>query len=113
MYYKRSMNPLFPHPGEVVSARIYALILSSPRLKQQLLPQGLICSPYEILDYHATLVLHDPQGRSATFVRTQRVRFLQDGVSAVLDHCWGDGVLVADYAHSAGVVGESFKDEGR
>ena len=75
-------------PEEVVSARVYAQILTSPRLQRKLLPQGLVSSPYEILDYNVTLTLHDRRGARATFRRRQEVRFLQDGVggawSAVL-----------------------------
>jgi hypothetical protein len=82
-------------------------------LRSRQLTAGPIGSPYEILDYHATLVLDDPEGRRATFHRTQRVRFLQDGVSAILDHFWGDGVQLGGYRHSAGPIGDSFKDAGR
>ena len=102
------------HPAiDVVSPRIYGLILDSKALAARLLPDGLIGSPYEILDYRATLVLHDPEGRRATFRRTQRVRFLQDGVAAILDHFWGDGVQLANYRHTAGPIADSFKDRGR
>jgi hypothetical protein len=99
-------------PGEVVSPVVYSLILTSPYLQQLLLPEGLT-SPYEILDYDATLTLHDQQGRRATFQRTQHIRFLQDGVAGLLDHAWGQGVLVTNYQHSAGQLEESFKDQGR
>src|SRR5438046_31604 len=95
----------------IVSSKIYAKILASP-LGPRLLPDGLETSPYEVLDYEATLVLRDPAGRTATFQRTQRIRFLQDGVSAILDHFWGDGLLLADYSQSAGAIGEAFQDEG-
>jgi len=96
----------------VVSPRVYAQILTSP-IGAQLLPEGLFGSPYEVLDYRSALVLHDHKGRTATFTRTQRIRFLQDGVSAILDHCWGAGLLLAEYRHSGGSIGETFKDEGR
>jgi hypothetical protein len=100
-------------PTSVVSPRIYALILTSPRLQQQLLPQGLITSPYVILNYEATLTLHDGEGSVATVERTQQVRFQQTGVAAILDHLWGDGVGLSEYLNSAGMLRESFKDEGR
>jgi len=100
-------------PSRVVSPKVYALILDSPRLRQTLLPQGMISSPYQVLDYQAVLMLKDPEGREAVFHRTQRVQFLQDGVSAILDHAWGDGVLVTNYLNSAGPLADSFKDEGR
>ncbi len=92
---------------------MYALILTSPRLRRQLLPQGLTTSPYAILDYDATLVLHDGQGSVATVERTQQIRFQQAGVGAILDHFWGDGVGLADYTNTVGAVRESFRDQGR
>jgi hypothetical protein len=39
----------------VVSPRVYALIARMPDLCARLLPEGLIGSPYEILDYEAPL----------------------------------------------------------
>lgn len=102
-----------PVPAALISPRIYALILTTPRLRRRLLPGGLVTSPYEILDYDATLVLHAPQGRWATFQRTQRIRFLQDGVSAILDHAWGDGILLTGYRNSAGQLERTLRDEGR
>ena len=107
---ERMSSPLLS--ADVVSPRVYGLILDSKPLARRLLPQGLIGSPYEILDYRATLVLTDAKGRLAIFRRTQRVRFLQDGVSAILDHLWGDGVMLTDYRHTAGRIGKSFKDQG-
>lgn len=97
---------------DVVSPKVYGLILNSKRLAHRLLPGGPIGSPYEILDYQATLVLDDPEGQRAIFRRTQHVRFLQDGVSAILDHLWGDGVILTDYQNTAGSIGETFKDAG-
>ncbi len=107
------MNRYNAKQNDVVSARITALILGSPRLRQQLLPEGPLISPYEILDYRSILVLKDQKGAEAVFQRTQRVRFLQDGVEAILDSFWGDGVLLTAYRHSAGAIADSFKDEGR
>jgi hypothetical protein len=106
--------PSLAHPPitQVISPRIYGLIADSPDLRARLVPGGLVGSPYEILDYQATLVLVDPQGRQAIFRRTQQIRFLQDGVSAILDHLWGDGVTVSRYRNTAGPIGESFKDAG-
>jgi hypothetical protein len=100
----------YPTRLPVVSARGYARILTAPGLARLLVPEGLWTSPYEVLDYRATLTLHDPAGLRATFVRTQAVRFLQAGVGAVLDHAWGDGVLLTDYRHTAGPLVASFRD---
>jgi len=98
---------------EVVSARVYGLILTSQRLKEKLLPQGLVISPYEIIRYETTLTLHDTRGMSATFERWESIRFLQDGVAGILDHVWGDGVLMTSYENDAGSLEDSFVDEGR
>ena len=95
-----------------LSSRITRLILDSPYLRHLVLPEGSESSPYEILDYQASLVLEDVRGRRATFKRRQVVRFTQDGVGAILDHAWGNGVLVTNYHHSAGSLADTFKDEG-
>lgn len=100
-------------PLPLISSRIYALILTSPRLKKILLPAGVPANPYEIMDYQATLFLHDPKGIKATFQRSERIRFLQDGVAAIMDHFWGDGVVLTSYQNDAGVLKDSFRDEGR
>ena len=47
-----------------------------------MLPGGVSTNPYEILNYEATLTLEDPRGIKATFRRTQKIRFIQEGVSA-------------------------------
>ena len=106
------MQPAATEPSLIVSPRIYSLILTSPRLRRMLLPAGLLTSPYEILDYRATLFLHDPKGVKATFHRTERIRFLQDGVAGIMDHFWGDGVALTSYQNDAGVLKDSFRDEG-
>ncbi|TAK28811.1 MAG: hypothetical protein EPO21_21895 [Chloroflexota bacterium] len=101
-----------PQPISVVSPKIYAAIGSSSRLKRMLLPEGLIKSPYEILNYESTLTLHDPRGMRATVKRRQEVRFLQEGVAGILDHVWGDGVTLTYYHNDAGKLADSFRDEG-
>ncbi|MCL5736267.1 MAG: hypothetical protein M1274_11875, partial [Actinobacteria bacterium] len=107
------MQATVTKPSSLVSARIYALILTSPRLKKTLLPEGLITNPYEVLNNQNTLRLEDVKGMIATFQRTQEVRFLQDGVAGFLDHFWGDGVPLTSYRNEAGRLEDSFKDEGR
>jgi hypothetical protein len=69
--------------------------------------------PYEVLQYVGTLVLHDRRGARATFHRSQRIRFRQNGVSAILDHAWGDGILLTNYQNTAGSLGDSIKEQGR
>ena len=61
-------------------------------------PQGL----YEVLDYEATLELCDSKGKKAIFRKQQRVRFLQNNVTAYQDQAFGDGELFADYQCSPG-----------
>jgi hypothetical protein len=100
-------------PTEVVSGHAYLQILASPPLREDLYPEGLFPGPYEILDYFATLNLEDPDGKRATFRRTQTIRFLQEGVSAILDHAWGDGVLSSYYHTDAGKVEGSISDGNR
>src|SRR5215213_6940424 len=102
-----------PESTLIVSPRIYALILSSPRLKRLLLPEGLICSPYKVLDYDMALTLEDEKGSEAVFRRRQRIQFQQDGVGAILDHFWGDGITAAAYSTTAGRIIDSFKDGTR
>lgn len=92
---------------------MYAAILTSPALRRMVLPEGLLPSPYEILEYNATLTLDNPEGQRATFRRYQRIRFLQDRVSGMLDHLWGDGVGLTYYDNDAGRLIGSFVDKGR
>lgn len=106
------MSKTHHDPSEVISARVYGLILSSPRLRSQIIPQGLALSPYRVLDYDHTLTLCDPNGIEATYTRSQKIVFQQSGVSALLDHAWSEGVLV-DYACSAGRTVQTLKDAGR
>ena len=89
-------------PVELVSAAAYATILRTPPLRRLLVPEGLLPSPYTVLTFDATLQLHDPLGRRATFVRRQTVQFAQDAVGAILDHVWGDGIALTDYWTDAG-----------
>ena len=100
-------------PLPVVSDRLIALILSSPRLQKLVLPGGLVSSPYKILDYQGTLILRDKTGATAVARREQRVKFHQDGVGAILDHFWGPGVQLAEYTTTAGTLRDSLRDQGR
>jgi hypothetical protein len=98
---------------DIVSARAYARLLSDPWLRRAVIPGGLLSTPYEVLSYQSVLTLHNTEGTRATFVRRQDVRFLHDGVAAILDHAWGDGVLMTDYANDAGRLEGSYNDAGR
>jgi hypothetical protein len=76
------------------------------------MPEGMLGAPYAVLDFEATLVLHDTRGAVATFRRTEHVQLEQDRVSTILDSFWGDGVMLTSYQHSAGSIEESFRDAG-
>jgi len=107
------MRPISDQPLPVVTPVVYAAIFRSPQLVRRLFPEELVASPYEILDYQATLFLEDPEGLRATFRRFERIWFLESGVSAILDHFWGDGVTVTHYDRSAGALDDWFRDAGR
>lgn len=96
----------------VLSAQAEQFILSSERLRGALLPEGQGTSPYEILGYAATLTLHDVKGIRATYRRRQTIRFLQNGVSALLEHIWGDGLLF-EYQNDVGRIADSIRDGKR
>jgi hypothetical protein len=65
---------------------------------------------YEILDYDATLEIHDSKGKSASLVRHETIRFLQDNVVAIHDHAWGDGELFAEYNCQPGIPVDFYED---
>lgn len=52
---------------------------------------------YEVLSYEATLELLDAEGREAVYVRKQRLRFIQDGVTDIDDYGWGNGIAFASH----------------
>ncbi len=53
---------------------------------------------YETVKFSGRVEILHPKTRSARFVRRQRIRFLEDGVSVFMDRVWGEGVLFAGYA---------------
>ena len=44
---------------------------------------------YQVLEYEATLELEDQEGKSATFKKREKVRYLQDNTIAYQDQAWG------------------------
>jgi hypothetical protein len=64
---------------------------------------------YEILDYDAVLELRDAKGKTAVFKRRQKVRFLQNRITAYQYEAWGDGELFADLKCSPGVVADRYR----
>lgn len=103
------MSKLSTPPSSLISTRGYELLVSSDRLRQALLPDGFFTSPYEVLDYRSKVVIVDSKGRQAHFFRQHELRFLHDGPTAILDHLWGDGLLL-DYQNSAGPVVDGIRD---
>ena len=53
---------------------------------------------YETIKFTGRLEILDRERRVARFVRRQRVRFLEDGISVFMDRVWGEGILFAGYA---------------
>jgi hypothetical protein len=49
----------------------------------------------------------------ATFGRQEHIRFLHEGVAAILDHAWGDGVVMTYYSNDAGTLEGSLRDGAR
>jgi hypothetical protein len=107
------MSDLKSNDDFVLSPGLIALILDTPTLRTRLFPEGILSSPYEVLDYKATVIIHDRQGRRVTLKRQERIRFLQEGVSAILDHAWGNGVVVTSYQTDAGRIEGSLRDDGK
>ena len=62
---------------------------------------------YEILDYETTLEL-SATGKTATFLKRQKVRFLQDNVISFQDYAWGQGEIFTDYKVSPGIVADRY-----
>jgi hypothetical protein len=68
---------------------------------------------YELLDQQRTVEIHDPEGHIATVKTTQRVRFLQNHVTAITEYAWGEGELFADYRCSPGVAVDRYAEGSR
>lgn len=104
--------PSVTAPSPFLSASLLARLRSTDRLDKRLAPEGFGHSPYRVMSYRSIVSFDSPAGQYAFVRRMQQVQFLQDGVTAVLDHVWGDGVPVAHYDHSAGQLEGSFVDRG-
>ena len=63
---------------------------------------------YEILEYETTLQLN-ATGETATFLKRQKVRFLQDNVISFEDYAWGEGEIFSGYHCSPGVVVDRYQ----
>ena len=57
---------------------------------------------YKVLDYEVFLRIRDKNGKKATIQKREVVEYLQDGVVAILDQAWGDGIILVNYRTSPG-----------
>lgn len=96
-----------------LSARARGILFGSTELRQLIAPEDPGRTPYEILEYDATLHLREASGFFVRMMRRQKVRFLQEGVAGLLDHAWGDGFVLSIYDNDAGPLAGAIWDEGR
>jgi len=64
---------------------------------------------YEVLDFQTKLTIHDPRGKSATLIKYEKVRFLQDNIIAYQDQAWGDGKILQNYRCSPGFPVDTYR----
>jgi hypothetical protein len=64
---------------------------------------------YEVLDYESTLELKDCEGKTATFRKREKVRYLQDNVIAYQDQAWGDGEILLNYRCTPGTPVDRYR----
>jgi hypothetical protein len=64
---------------------------------------------YEVLEYESTLELHDTAGKTATFTKRKKLRYLQNNIIAYQDYGWGDGQQFTDYQANPGVPVDQYK----
>src|SRR4051812_35710378 len=94
-----------------IASNPYSIAATSPKLRQLLVPEDPFSRPHATISCDATLVLQDRRGSRSLFRRWQTVEFLQNGVSALLDRAWGEGVILTNYRHSAGLLVDAFKED--
>lgn len=64
---------------------------------------------YEVLSYECQLELKDKNGRLATVQKTEKVRYLQNRISAYQDQAWGDGDVFLNYQCSPGKPVDTYR----
>ena len=64
---------------------------------------------YEVLEYESTLELKGRAGKSATFKKREKVRYLQDNVIAYQDQAWGDGEILVNYRCTPGMPVDRYR----
>lgn len=89
-----------PWLGSVI--RLWVMV---EKLVQRMSSEGM----YEVLDYSSTLEVLDRQGKTATFQKQKKVRYLQDNIIAFQDYAWGDGKILLDYKTSRGVPVDKYR----
>lgn len=67
---------------------------------------------YEILDYETTLEL-SATGKTATFLKRLKVRFLQDNIISFQDYMWGDSDTLSSYKCAPGKVVDWYQEGDR
>jgi hypothetical protein len=68
---------------------------------------------YEVLLHDASLELLNRSGSRAVYLKSQRVRFLQNNIIAYQDKAWGDGDIFAEYRCSPGVDVDRYREGHR
>lgn len=68
---------------------------------------------YEVLQHEATLELRTRSGSRAVYMKTQRVRFLQNNIIAYQDKAWGDGDIFAEYHCAPGIEADRYREGHR
>ena len=53
--------------------------------------------------------MEDQEGKSATFKKREKVRYLQDNTIAYQDQAWGDGEILVDYRCSPGTPVDRYR----
>jgi hypothetical protein len=64
---------------------------------------------YEVLEYESTLELKDREGKTATFKKREKVRYLQNNVIAYQDQAWGDGEILLNYRCTPGTPVDRYR----
>jgi len=64
---------------------------------------------YEVLDYEATLELKDKRGKTALVRKYQKVRYLQNNITAFQDQAWGDGKILINYKCAPGFPVDTYR----
>jgi hypothetical protein len=77
------------------------------------LAQARLQGIYEVLEQQRTVTLQDTQGKVATVETRQRVRFLQNHITALTDYIWGEGEVLAEYRCSPGVPVDRYYEGSR